>query len=323
MWRYQVLVTTAFYFFILMAILAGALVLATMTPLFGDVSLRVVHSDAMAPSIPNGSVAISQAAPLYVVGDVVFFGGSQGQEPIIRRITKREGTSGGTQYITQGDAHGELDPFPVPSSAVHDRVVFHIPVLGYVIDAAQTRTGFLILVGVPASIALGVVGFFLSRLILQMIQRRKWQLRSRLIRIKGKALRARQVMQRAGASSFGWATSFLTFCKTMSRTNWRVLRQTLKITKRSMQKSIHKPRPVVQREEPIAEPTPEPVHDTPYVRGPRIHADDRPVRVTGRPLTDIQVGRMPIVDLRRRVTHVRPSMMQPIDGIAVASRSHR
>jgi len=52
-------------------------------------------------------------------------------------------------FITQGDANATRDPFPVPARNVRGHVLWHITVLGSVMDFLQWPRSFLLLVVVP------------------------------------------------------------------------------------------------------------------------------------------------------------------------------
>jgi len=148
---YRALTTTIVIIFLGILLLSGALFLARVTPLFGDVSLRVVHSGSMDPTIPVGSLVVSAKSTSYTVGDIVTYGSTKKESmPTMHRIVTVTQNNGYTQFTTKGDANTNVDPTPVPNELIQDKVALHIPLIGYAIEYLQTKQGFLIVVVLPA-----------------------------------------------------------------------------------------------------------------------------------------------------------------------------
>ena len=115
--------------------------------------LRIVKSGSMEPSIPTGSVVLSQPAEAYEVGDVVTYAtGRAGSIPVTHRIVKKTIGEQHTYFLTKGDANEDIDPSPVALERVLGKVRLHLPYLGYAIEFARTPLGFLLLIGIPAAL---------------------------------------------------------------------------------------------------------------------------------------------------------------------------
>lgn len=126
----------------------------------------IVRSASMAPTVPEGSVAIiAPVAPRAVTeGDVIRF--RQGDEGGTRRVLHRvvgveRLDTGRLAFTTQGDANVTPDPRVVLDSQVEGRLVFHVPRLGSVMQTLRSPAGLVVLVGLP--LAAGVVAVAAGR----------------------------------------------------------------------------------------------------------------------------------------------------------------
>ena len=70
--------------------------------------------------------------------------------PVTHRIVEINGQGRQANFVTKGDANEEADKAFVPVYKVLGKVVVTMPYVGFVIDFARTRNGFLLLVGIPA-----------------------------------------------------------------------------------------------------------------------------------------------------------------------------
>jgi signal peptidase len=148
------LVFNAIYYALITAIVILALLLfATVAPMPGDLQAKVVKSGSMEPTIKTGDLIFIAPSVTYTVGDIITFGkDTQTQIPTTHRIVGVEDPEAEEPaFVTQGDANEDPDPLTVKASEVRGRVIFTIPVLGYILDFAKTPLGFALLVGIPAS----------------------------------------------------------------------------------------------------------------------------------------------------------------------------
>ena len=85
-----------------------------------------VATGSMEPTISNGSVVFVRPREQYQAGDVItaFLSGEQTYTHRIVEIVDG-------QIFTKGDANETVDPTPTQQSRVVGKVVFHLPLLGF------------------------------------------------------------------------------------------------------------------------------------------------------------------------------------------------
>lgn len=110
----------------------------------------VVLSGSMQPAIPKGSVVLSKAGPSerYRPGDIAVFHAPsiRSKFPVVHRITKMYPNLEGVMvFETKGDANSNGDPWQLPTAFLQGKVVAVAPWLGYVMQAATHKLGFLVL----------------------------------------------------------------------------------------------------------------------------------------------------------------------------------
>ncbi|GAA4744819.1 signal peptidase I [Gordonia alkaliphila] len=116
------------------------IVVAAISMFFGITPL-VFRSGSMAPDIPTGSLAFARTVPAaeLAVGDVVSVDNQAGTR-ISHRIVAIEPFGDHQVSLTlQGDANRTVDPLPYTVSEA-DRVLFSVPVLGYVAAWLSSKT---------------------------------------------------------------------------------------------------------------------------------------------------------------------------------------
>lgn len=107
----------------------------------------------MEPAIPTGSVVLIYPQVEYFEGDIITFKRmeSELEVPITHRIIAvHELDSEQKTFTTKGDANDYQDMNPVLESEVYGKVVYHIPFVGRLLDAAKTPWGFAALIIIPA-----------------------------------------------------------------------------------------------------------------------------------------------------------------------------
>lgn len=108
--------------------------------------LYTVQSGSMQPAIAIGSLVVSQKVTDYQVGEVITF--KNALTPITHRIQAIKDSV----YITKGDANDAADTEPVRQEQILGKVVLSLPYLGYPVGFAKTKTGFIGLIVIPATI---------------------------------------------------------------------------------------------------------------------------------------------------------------------------
>jgi len=145
------ILTNIAYTFVVVAVLALALLfVGTKIDMLGY-SVKVVKSGSMEPAIHTGSIVVIAPSATYSIGDVVTYGkDTKNQIPVTHRIIEKTGEGNSTIYRTKGDVNEDIDPRAVRERDVIGKVRLTIPYLGYVIEFARTPLGFAFLIGIPA-----------------------------------------------------------------------------------------------------------------------------------------------------------------------------
>jgi len=136
--------------------LAGILLLvATATvPVFFGYHTYIVYGQSMGGGLRQGSVAVAHPvdAASLDVGDVIALKRPPRNRAVLHRIISIDMESGQRVAITQGDANEAPDPEPVLLTDEGDKVVYHVPLAGYLLHYAGGRLGPLLLIGAPLGI---------------------------------------------------------------------------------------------------------------------------------------------------------------------------
>jgi signal peptidase len=135
---------------VLIALVAPFAVYAAPEIVGADESF-VVLTASMTPSIAPGDVVIvAERDPTAIAeGDVITFVRGTSEVPVTHRVTSVVDEAGTLAFETMGDANEGPDPGLVPAGALVGAVTLTIPYIGYVIQFAGTRIGFVTLVLLP------------------------------------------------------------------------------------------------------------------------------------------------------------------------------
>jgi signal peptidase len=159
--------------FVLLLIVAGFIILTSFKVIKGY-NFYVVMSGSMEPNIHTGSVVTVKEENDYNVGDVITSKivenpGQTYSHRIVRKDTLNEQTT----YTTKGDANESSDPDVVTQSNVVGKVLFSIPVIGYVLNFAKQPTGFILMVVVPTIIIISSEINTVKGYIVEKVEKRK------------------------------------------------------------------------------------------------------------------------------------------------------
>ena len=144
-----------------LTVLLATAVLILVPPLLGY-QRYVITGGSMGGALPRGSIAYDEVVPTEQirVGDVITYRPPNGDRLLTHRVVwigrQRHGVR---LYRTRGDANGTPDPraFLLPNDG-QARVVFHVPLAGYVLAALSVKAVRMTAIGVPA-LAIAVAAF--------------------------------------------------------------------------------------------------------------------------------------------------------------------
>ena len=140
-------------------VVVGALTVSLAPRLLGYSSV-VVYGGSMADSVPVGSIAVTETVrPEDVsVGDVIVFHPpttltnlSTNPLPLMHRVVSVREEEGQRVFQTKGDANPTPDPTEVALQGTGSRVVYTVPYIGYLVNFAGTRLGWVLLLMLPAT----------------------------------------------------------------------------------------------------------------------------------------------------------------------------
>jgi signal peptidase len=145
---------------VLLLVVVAPFVVFAVPQVAGASQSYVVVSSSMAPAIGAGDVVIVEDVPASEIdpGDVITFerqaGGGErsGPDRVTHRVVDVTERDGRHYFETKGDANEDPDPQLVPPEDVTGRVMFSIPLVGWVITYAGTTAGTVALVVVPGGL---------------------------------------------------------------------------------------------------------------------------------------------------------------------------
>lgn len=138
---------------LLIGALLLALAVAVVPRLMGGSALTVL-SGSMEPTYAAGDMVITVPQDNYNIGDVVTFQPVSNDPTLItHRVVGIRMGSDGTEFVTRGDANG-ADDAPILADQVMGKVLYHVPKVGHVANAAGEHRGALVTL-----IAVGLIGY--------------------------------------------------------------------------------------------------------------------------------------------------------------------
>lgn len=119
----------------------------------GNIKLFTVQSGSMEPAIRVGSLIVVKPSDTYSVGDIVNI--KEPADPdisVTHRIVEVEEADNQIHYITKGDANESADTEKRSHENIVGKMIFKMPLMGYLISFGRTPEGLLLLVIIPALI---------------------------------------------------------------------------------------------------------------------------------------------------------------------------
>lgn len=136
------------------------LLLLSLTVLFAPRlgwQIDTVISGSMSPTLDIGSAVVSRPAdPQNIeLGDIIIYRSPVNGKLTTHRVVGIEENK--TPFFqTKGDANEKSDPYMVPSSNIEGKVIFNVPLLGYIANFVKTPLGFILMLGLPGMIIIVV-----------------------------------------------------------------------------------------------------------------------------------------------------------------------
>lgn len=158
---------------VLVLFLASFLMVA---PRFGIQAYSVL-SGSMEPTLRVGGMTICRSVPKeeIEIGDIIVFNNPEG-EMVTHRVVDVEVEEGNTCYQTKGDANEDPDPDRVTIVGDKvDKVIYHLPYLGFFSNFMRTRLAFTVFLCVPALILFVLFGRDMRRAIAEVRDKKRAQ----------------------------------------------------------------------------------------------------------------------------------------------------
>lgn len=137
--------------FWLAAVLTLILVITLWLPKLLGFGAYYISTPSMEPAIPRGSLAFTKHVEIgdIVPGeDVLAFRSDPHKKTFIHRCTAVDLDKG--LVYTKGDANEVDDPLPADFSHCYGKVVFHIPLIGWLSFAVDTLAGKIVIAALYA-----------------------------------------------------------------------------------------------------------------------------------------------------------------------------
>ena len=133
-------------------IVAGTIAISNLK-IPGNYKIFAVQSGSMEPNIKTGAIVFVKPFENYQKDDIITVQDSTNHKnTVTHRIFEVKETKGSTTYVTKGDANDIPDVEEKLKENVLGKVVFSVPLSGYLISFAKTRDGLIVLVIIPATL---------------------------------------------------------------------------------------------------------------------------------------------------------------------------
>ncbi len=107
----------------------------------------------MQPKIKIGSLVIDNKSTSYKIGDVITFHRAGFADPVTHRIFSIKNSVTGTPvYTVKGDANPVVDSETVTPNSIIGKVLFSVPIVGYLSLFIKTMPGLILCIIIPATL---------------------------------------------------------------------------------------------------------------------------------------------------------------------------
>jgi len=154
-------------------IIAGLVALSALD-IPGGYKLYIVQSGSMEPAIKKMGIVVVKPVQEYEKDDVITIQESPNSDvTVTHRIHEIEETEDGKLFTLKGDANEDPDGEKRTEESILGKVIFTVPYIGYPISFAQTQTGLIILVIVPAVIIVYSEVLSIKNNVAEMVKKKK------------------------------------------------------------------------------------------------------------------------------------------------------
>ena len=128
----------------------GLTLLAILPRAFGY-STFIVYGGSMEPSIDKGSVVVARPAAVEAIraGDVILFRPGDARDAVMHRVVTAREANGKLLFTLKGDANDTADPKELELSGRGSKVIYALPLIGYLFDFAGSGLGRMIAIILP------------------------------------------------------------------------------------------------------------------------------------------------------------------------------
>lgn len=146
----KVTATILVYLFMLFLILS-LLFAYSLLPLRNNFKIVTIASGSMGKGLSKGSLALIKPQKSYQLNDVITFQvAARGR--VTHRLVQIEKIGNRQFFTTKGDANADDDIEKIADSQIIGRVLFSMPLLGYVIGSTRTIPGLIIFIIIPGTL---------------------------------------------------------------------------------------------------------------------------------------------------------------------------
>jgi signal peptidase len=129
------------------------MVILSLFPISGLPRILTVESGSMEPAISRGSLVFVLTDNKYELNDIVTYislDANLSEVLITHRVIRIENTDNSDIYYhTKGDANNVEDLDAVNFDMIVGKVIFFIPILGFLVSFAKTKLGVILLIVIP------------------------------------------------------------------------------------------------------------------------------------------------------------------------------
>jgi len=153
-------------------ILISMLILIVNINPSGDFRIYYIISGSMRPTIKTGSLIIIKKLRTYNKNDIVTYIENNTNKKNVSATHRIISVKNKNHYLTKGDANRGEDVSIISKEQIQGKVIFRIPLLGYLIHLSKTLTGLIVFIIIPGLIIVISETFFLIKTVTTFVRSR-------------------------------------------------------------------------------------------------------------------------------------------------------